>query len=346
MVAVPNNLGDKEAMLYKKLPDGKVECYLCAHRCKIADSKLGICGVRQNHEGVLYTLVYGKVIAGHVDPIEKKPIFHMLPGSRSYSIATPGCNFKCGFCQNWTISQMTKGSERKIDGRQSTPSEIVRAALEYKCRSISYTYTEPTIFFEFAYDVCKLAREKGLRNVFVTNGYMTEECLDAIAPYLDAANVDLKGFSDRYYHDICGARLQPVLDSIKKMRSLGIWVEVTTLVVPTLNDSVDGLEKIVQFIRDTGVEIPWHISRFHPEYKMTGLSSTPAGILRTARNIGKKAGLRYVYLGNVLEEGSEDTHCYNCGSLLIERFGFEVLRNEIEDSKCPKCSSTIDGPLS
>ncbi len=253
----------KEAMLYEKLDGGSVRCALCSHRCKIAPSKRGVCGVRENREGTLYTLVYGPVIAASVDPIEKKPIYHLYPGSESYSIAAVGCNFSCTFCQNHEISQMPRESGR-IAGREMTPREVVKEAIDSSSKSISYTYTEPTIFFEFAQDTGRIAREEGLKNIFVTNGFMTEEALEAASAWLDAANVDLKSFRDDFYKRHCGARLEPVLQTLRGMKKQGIWVEVTTLVIPTLNDDEGELREIAAFIRSLGEDVPWHVSRFFP----------------------------------------------------------------------------------
>lgn len=331
----------KEAMLYIAKEDNKVLCHLCNHRCLISESKFGICGVRENKGGRLYTHAYGEVIAANIDPIEKKPIFHLLPGSRSFSIATIGCNFHCGFCQNWQISQKKEADRLGSRVEEMSPARIVEAAKQYQCESISYTYTEPTIFFEYAYQTAKLAKEAGLFNVFVTNGYMTQECLDTIDGFLDAANVDLKSFSDDYYKKVCGGRLEPVLESIKYMRNLNIWVEVTTLVVPSLNDSGRELNEIASFIASVGKEIPWHISRFHPDYKFMDNIPTPITTLKKAYKLGKDAGLRYVYLGNVPEE--ENTYCYNCGKLLISRIGFDVIEYRLKDSKCPECGTLLDG---
>ncbi len=334
----------KEAMLYEKLDDDNVRCYLCAHRCEISPSKRGICGVRENREGTLYTLVYGTIIAENVDPIEKKPLFHVYPGSRSFSIATVGCNFHCTFCQNYDISQMPRESG-KIMGREATPEEIVQQAVNTKSRTIAYTYTEPTIFYEFARDVGKIAHEKGIKNVFITNGYMTEEALEKISPCLDAANVDLKAFRDDFYKKYCGARLQPVLNSLKKMKELGIWVEVTTLIIPTLNDSDEELKDIAQFIYSLGPEIPWHISRFYPQYEMDGLPPTPVATLHRAAKIGEEAGLKYVYTGNVPGDKKENTYCPKCGNLLIDRHGFNINKINLEESKCPRCGTPMDGIL-
>jgi len=331
----------KEALLYKKLEDNKVSCFLCAHRCLIADGHFGICQARQNKGGRLYTLAYGELCAANIDPIEKKPIFHMLPGSKSYSFAALGCNFHCGFCQNWQISQKKEADKLGINLEPKSPEKIVSEAWQCKCQSISYTYSEPTIFFEYALETAKLAREKGLYNIFVTNGYMTPEALEMIKPYLDAANVDLKYFNDENYRKVCGGRLQPVLDVICLMRKLNIWVEVTTLVVPGENDSTQELKNIAGFLSGVGKEIPWHISRFHPDYKITDKEPTSLVKLKETYNIGKDAGLRYVYIGNVLEE--EKTYCYNCGQDLISRVGFNIVKNVLRDGKCPGCNTALDG---
>ena len=331
----------KEAMFYEELGESVVKCNLCSHRCKIVDSKRGICGVRENQDGTLYSLVYGKAVSRAVDPIEKKPLFHFFPGTSAYSIATVGCNFRCGNCQNWEISQFPK-PERSIIGDDVPPEEIVEAAKRRNCRSIAYTYTEPVIFMEYAYDIAKLAVKDGMKNLFVTNGYITEEALRALAPYLHAANVDLKSMNDAFYRKHCGARLDPVLESIKLHKELGIWVEVTTLVIPELNDTEENLRAIAAFIRDVGPEIPWHVSRFYPAFQMIDLPPTPIETLRKARKIGLEAGLRYVYQGNVPGEG-ENTHCSNCGESLIERYGYRVTKNKIEDSRCPECGALMDG---
>ena len=329
----------KEAMLYEKLADNKVHCYLCAHQCKISPSGFGICGVRQNIDGKLNSLVYGAAIAANIDPIEKKPLYHFLPGTGSFSIATVGCNFKCGFCQNWQISQASKK-----DLGQATvlePEQIIKQAKLNDCKSIAYTYTEPTIFFEYAYDTAKLAKKEGIKNVFVTNGYMSKQALEAINPYLDGANVDLKSFREGFYSKICKASLKPVLESIKLMKKLKIWLEVTTLVIPGENDSLDELGDIAQFIASVGPDIPWHISRFHPNYKFLDHKVTSLEVLSQAYECGKKAGLRYVYLGNVLE--GNDTFCYNCSKPLIKRNYYNISQNNIVDGKCRFCSTPLDG---
>ena len=330
----------KEALLYEKLDGKKVQCHLCAHGCIIAPERLGICKVRKNIGGRLQTLVYAETVAANVDPIEKKPLYHFLPGSNAFSIATPGCNFKCGFCQNWQISQ-APNIDIKLKGRTLSPQEVVKQALANKCRSISYTYTEPTIFFEYAYDTAKIAKENGLYNNFVTNGYMSGQALEMIRPYLDAANVDLKSFRDDFYKNICKARLQPVLDSIALMKKLNIWVEVTTLIIPGQNDSPQELTDIAGFISSLGKDIPWHISRFHPDYQFTDYEPTSIEVLRRAKDIAKNAGLRYVYLGNVLDE--PDTLCYNCQKPLIKRVYFSIEQENIKQGRCSFCGTRIDG---
>jgi pyruvate formate lyase activating enzyme len=332
------------AYLCESLENKEVRCRLCNHRCIIKDGKRGICGVRENQSGVLKTLVYGKLIARHIDPIEKKPLFHVLPGTASYSIATVGCNFKCVFCQNAEISQMPSDRTGVILGDRCSPKEVVEVAIKGGCRSISYTYTEPTVYFEFAYDTAKLAREKGLKNIFVTNGYMTKEALDMIHPYLDAANVDLKAFTDRFYKKMCGGKLEPVKESLIHMKSLGIFVEVTTLLIPGLNDDKGELSMLAGFlVKSLGPETPWHISRFHPTYRLTDLSDTPVDSIISARQIGIEAGLKYVYTGNVPGLDGEKTFCYKCGEVVIDRWGFVVRKNTLKDSSCPGCGAKIDG---
>jgi pyruvate formate lyase activating enzyme len=332
----------KEALFYYKGKDKEVNCSLCHHRCTIKVGKKGICGVRENRDGVLYSLVYGKSISESVDPIEKKPLFHFHPGSPSFSIATVGCNFTCLHCQNNTISQMPR-DQKYIAGNELHPSQIVTLAQEHGCQSISYTYTEPTIYFEYAYETAQLAKEKGIANVFVTNGYTTPEALKTIHPYLDAANIDLKSFSDEFYRTICGARLQPVLDTIALYHQLGIWIEVTTLLIPSYNDSVEELRTVARFIKDLDASIPWHISAFHPTYRLTDQNRTPVATLKKAREIGLSEGLRYVYEGNAPGEGGEHTFCYNCNTLLIQRLGFSIIENRITNSTCPNCQTPVDG---
>ncbi|MBL7174453.1 MAG: AmmeMemoRadiSam system radical SAM enzyme [Desulfobacteraceae bacterium] len=332
----------KEAYLYEKMDGERVRCFLCNHRCLIKEGAKGICGVRENIDGALVSLVYEKVIARHVDPIEKKPLFHFLPSSNSFSIATVGCNFKCLFCQNADISQMPADHDR-IWGEDMTPGMIVSEATASRSATIAYTYTEPTIFFELAVDTARLAVSRGVKNIFVTNGYMTEECLKEMYPDLHGANVDLKSYSDSFYKEQCGAKLEPVLKSIEIMKDMGIWVEVTTLLIPGLNDSVEELRGIAKFLKGLSPDIPWHISRFHPTYHLTTISPTPPGSIRRATEIGYEEGLRYVYSGNLPGDDGEKTFCHECGELLIDRFGFSIRKNRIKNHHCPKCSTEIPG---
>jgi len=332
----------KEAMFYELEAEGKVRCGLCRFRCLIAEGARGICGARENRGGILYSLVYGKLCAEHVDPIEKKPLFHVMPGSTSYSVATVRCNFHCHHCQNYAISQVDR--QAPIQGAEVIPQEIVRRAMESNCRSISYTYTEPTIFYEFAHDTARLAKEAGLRNIFVTNGYISKEALTRIAPYLDAANIDLKGFSEAFYRDMVHARLSEVLDSIIEYRKHGIWIELTTLVIPGLNDADKELQGIASFINaNVGADTPWHVTQFHPTYKLTDRPRTPLATLRRARAIGLAAGLKYVYEGNVPGEGGENTWCPSCQALLIERYGYTIGSYRISNGACLDCGTAIVG---
>jgi pyruvate formate lyase activating enzyme len=332
----------KEAMFYEKLEGQDVRCSLCAHHCLISEGKRGICGVRENTEGVLYSLVYGKPVSMNIDPIEKKPLFHFYPGSTSFSISTVGCNFKCKHCQNYDISQYPKIHHGKVPGENAAPEAVVDAAERAGCRSISYTYTEPTIFFEFACDCARLAKEKGIKNVFVSNGYTGPEAVKAIAPFLDGNNIDLKG-DDAFYKKICGARLQPVLDTIKLMKELGVWIEITTLIIPGYNDSENIINGIIDFILSVDPAIPWHVSQFYPTYELLDVSRTPVETLRWARDTGLKRGIKYVYTGNVPGEGGENTYCPKCGELLIERLGYRIRQNRIKKGHCYKCETIIDG---
>ena len=331
----------KEAYLYKKIIDKKVICDLCNHRCVIDNSEKCKCCVRQNIDGTLYSLVYRKLIAENSDPIEKKPLFHFLPGTYSLSVATMGCNFRCFFCQNFNISQLPHDLNM-IEGTDVSPEMLVSHALAGGDKSISYTYTEPTVFFEYAYDTAKLASQKGLKNVFVTNGFMTRECLMMIEPYLDAANIDLKSFSEDTYKEKIGGRLKPVLNNIILMKKLGIWVEVTTLIIPGINDSRGELQKIAEFLAGIDKGIPWHISAYYPQYKS---KIPPTGVekIEAAIDIGKKAGLKYVYGGNTPGSFYENTLCPACNTILIRRTGFLITDNKIKNGLCPECGEKIEG---
>jgi len=298
--------------------------------------------VRENRNGTLYSLTYGQLCAQAIDPIEKKPLFHVMPGSTSFSLAAPGCNFRCRHCQNAAISQA--GAGMTVRGVEVSPAEVVERALAAGCPSLSYTYTEPTVFYEFAQDTARLAHQAGLRNIFVSNGYITPEALGAIAPWLDAANIDLKGFSETFYRNIVQARLSEVLDSLIEYRRLGIWLEVTTLLIPGLNDADAELEGLASFITShLGADTPWHVSQFYPTYLLTDRPRTPLATLRRAREIGLAAGLHYVYEGNAQGEGGEDTHCPRCQALLIKRLGFTIVSNRLQQGGCPDCGAAIAG---
>ena len=330
------------ALLFEKLADDRVQCNLCAHRCLIKEGGVGVCRVRENREGELFTRVYGQTAARHLDPIEKKPLFHFYPGTQAYSIAAPGCNFRCSWCQNASISQLAPG--QGLPGREYlSPKEVLAAARGSGARSIAYTYTEPTIFFEYCYDIARLAKPAGLKNVFVSNGYMTGEMLDLMHPFLDAVNVDLKGFREKLYRRYAGASLAPVLDNLRRMKELEIWVEVTTLIIPGLNDSQGELEDAAHFIAsELGPGTPWHISRFAPAYRMQDRPATPVSKLLQAQKIGRETGLRYVYLGNV--PGQSNTHCHHCGQLLISRHGYRIDTSQIvEENRCPSCGTPAAG---
>jgi pyruvate formate lyase activating enzyme len=333
-----------DALLYDALDADQVQCKLCAHRCLIREGTRGICRVRENRNGKLFTHVYGNLIAENVDPIEKKPLYHFMPGSLAYSIATPGCNFRCGWCQNWQISQMPREMQMP-DRKRVMPESVVERAINANCQTIAYTYTEPTIFFEYSLDTARLAHEEGLTNVYVTNGFMTPEMLAVIGPYLDGANVDIKAFSEESYRSLMGGNLKPVLESCRKMKSMGIWLEITTLIVPGVNDNLDELEGLASFIyHDLGAETPWHLSRFYPQYKMADSKPTEESLLNQTKAMGESMGLNYVYLGNVF--GCIQTKCKQCGHTLISRNGYSTQMSGLDEKgSCKKCGTILDGYL-
>ena len=346
----------KESYLYKKLKGKKVQCQTCSHYCVIENgqrasgpsgptAQRGICSVRENKNGKLYSLVYGKPCTVNIDPIEKKPFFHFLPGSQSLSIATIGCNFQCFSCQNWIISQRPRiFKNENIEGEEISPKKIVELTLKNNLPSISYTYTEPAVFSEYALDIMKLAKKQGLKNNWISNGFWSEELFDLIAPFLDSANIDLKSFENKFYKKYCGGKLQPVLDTLKRLKKKKIWVEVTTLVIPGLNDSEEIFKNIAKFIKEElGDETPWHISQFSGaiSWKLQKVSDTPIETLKKAWEIGKEAGLKYVYTGNVPGINSEDTYCPKCGAKMINRTGYSIIRHD-KSGKCSKCGEDLN----
>lgn len=329
-----------EAMLYEKKENRKTVCHLCARRCLTSEGGTGFCMVRKNEGGALFSLVYGKATSASVDPIEKKPLSHFNPGSLVMSVATMGCNFRCQFCDNWMISQ-----EKNISGKNFPPAEVVKAARDNVCQGISYTYTEPTIFFEYAYDTAQLARQVGFFNTFVTNGYMTPEAVKAIAHCLDAATVDFKGGADPdFYKSVSSVpSVRPIFESLKEMKRNDIHIEITNLVVPKIGDSIERIKELTAWIRDTlGKDTPFHLLRFHPDYKLTTTPATPMDTLEKAYVASRDAGLNYVYIGNVPGHACESTYCPNCNELVIKRYSFEITRwNLVKDMRCPVCGTAI-----
>ncbi|MDD3454488.1 MAG: AmmeMemoRadiSam system radical SAM enzyme, partial [Methanobacteriales archaeon] len=308
--------------------------------CSIPEGKRGFCLTRENRNGKLYSLIYAAVSSVAVDPIEKKPLFHFYPGSFVYSLGTVGCNFRCKHCQNWNISQAVIDEAYTED---IPPEEAIEATKRYNCKSIAWTYNEPTIWLEYTLDCAELAHKDDIKTVYVTNGYMTEETLELLSPLLDAANIDLKGMTDEFYKNVCSAKLQPVLDSIKWMHDAGVHIEVTNLIIPGYNDSEDELKALVRFmVEEVGVEVPLHFTRFYPHYKMRHLPPTPTETLLKARNLALEEGMRYVYVGNVPGLSEENTYCYNCGELLIQRYGFQINRLNLKKGRCPSCNAKID----
>ncbi len=328
-----------EALQYEKIEDDAVQCSLCSHRCRIREGRFGICGVRKNVAGTLYAMTYGRISAEAVDPIEKKPLFHFLPGSFSYSLGSVGCNFHCKHCQNWHISSKTyeEGILRTLD-----PEEGVRRALDQGCASISWTYNEPTIWHEYALDMGGLARTRNLGTVYVTNGYITEEALRELAPMLNAFRVDIKAFSDAFYREVAGARLQPVLDATLVAHELGMHIETVTLVIPGLNDSTEEMDALIRWVYENlGPDTPMHFTRFHPDYKMLDRGPTPVKTLEKIYEHARSVGMRFPYLGNVFGHHYENTFCPACGALLIERSGYGIRFGHLKDGHCTECGEAI-----
>lgn len=338
------------ARLWKPLKNGAVQCRLCSHFCAIKPGERGICAVRENRDGELVTLVYGLPAAINADPVEKKPLYHFLPGTRTFSLGTMGCNLSCSFCQNAGLSQPPRLG-REIRGHRLGPQALVDTALESGCKSMAYTYSEPTIFFELVEDTARLALAKGLKNILVTNGFMSPDCLEALGPAgtgcIQAANVDIKAFTETFYKEQCGARLAPVLENLKHMRALGWWIETTTLIIPGLNDSPEELAELARFIaKELGPDTPWHLSRFHPDHQMLDRPVTPTPTLLAARDAGRAAGLKFVYIGNATGLGFGDTLCPACGKLALGREGFFVDAGPggpLPGGVCPSCGAAIPG---
>jgi pyruvate formate lyase activating enzyme len=334
----------KTALFYEKTgKDGgpKVRCLLCPHHCVLDDGQVGICRVRQNLKGELYSLNYDRVAATHSDPIEKKPLYHFLPGTTSFSLAAMGCNFRCVFCQNNSLSQVDDTGH--IYGEPISPAQLVKTALKTHAQSISYTYTEPTIYFELMLETATLAKESGLKNVMVTNGYTGGPALEMIAPYMDGANVDLKAFSEEFYKKYCGARLAPVLETIRTMKQKNIWVELTTLLIPGLNSDLAEIKELISFILSVDEHIPWHVSRFYPQYKLNDVPPTDPGTIGGVLKTAKEMGLQYLYAGNISSEQWENTSCPQCGTMLIQRRGYFTRVLELSKGKCGSCGHVIPG---
>ncbi|MDI6606208.1 MAG: AmmeMemoRadiSam system radical SAM enzyme [Candidatus Omnitrophota bacterium] len=331
----------KEALFYNKLDNNAVQCQLCPRRCTLPDGARGFCRVRENRGGTLYTLVYAKPVSLHIDPIEKKPLFHFLPGTSAFSIATAGCNLRCKFCQNWEISQ---SAPEELQYTYLEPQELVRKVKESGSPTIAYTYSEPTIFYEYMLDTARIARKEGIRNVMHSAGYINEEPLRQLAKYLDAADIDLKGFSEDFYPKMSEATLEPVLRSLKILKEEGVFLEITNLVLYGYNDNPDTIRKMCLWIKENlGAETPLHFARAFPMYKMISLTPTPAETLDEARQIALDCGLKYVYIGNLPGNPAESTYCPRCKRLLIERRGYFVAQNNIEDGKCKFCGEEIAG---
>jgi pyruvate formate lyase activating enzyme len=333
-----------ESWLVRPLKDDVVQCRVCEHFCVLEPDAWGKCGVRVNREGAIYSTVYGQAIAAHVDPIEKKPLFHFLPGTSALSIGTYGCNMRCRWCQNWHISQTREVEAQRDLGEVLPPEGLVESCLRRDIPCIAYTYNEPTVFFEYTHDTAKLAHAQGIKNVYVSNGFMSEETLEAITPYLDGINVDLKGFDDDLYRTDSDARLAPVKRNIAHIaRETDIWIEVTTLLIPGLNDSDEELRALATWLAEIDPDLPWHVTAFYPTYKMQDRPRTPPSALQRAHQIGEEVGLRYVYVGNILDPDRENTYCPRCHTLLIKRWGYRTRTYWTTPGECPTCDTVISG---
>ncbi len=330
----------KEALFYSPSVRG-VKCELCPNGCSLRKNEKGLCKVRVNRDGKLYTLAYGNPCSVHIDPIERKPLFHFLPSSQSFSLSTAGCNLSCLNCQNWTTSQVSPEETQNID---LSPDEVVAKSVAKGCKSISYTYTEPVVFYEYVLDIARKSREKKLKNVFISNGFINEKPLKNLIPYLDAANINLKSFSNEVYQKLNGGSLEPVLNTLKILKSEGVWLEITNLIIPTWTDNLEMIKKMCEWlVKNNFQDSPLHFSRFFPMYKLTNLPSTSISVLEKAREIAEKSGMRYIYIGNVPAHPNQNTFCPKCKEIIIERRGFVVVNNYVENGKCKFCKEQISG---
>ncbi len=331
----------RKAMFWEELPENHVKCVLCPRECDVAEVERGYCGVRENQEGKYQTLVYGALCSANIDPIEKKPLFHYLPATTAFSVATVGCNIECKFCQNWQISQFRP---EQVDSRHVPPQQLVSACKGRGCPTIAYTYSEPVIFYEYMHDSAKLAKEQGVGSVMISNGYIQEKPLRQLCEQLTGVKIDLKAFTEKFYADTCAGELKPVLDTLEILKDIGIWFEIVVLVVPTLNDSPDEIRDMSRWVMDhLGPDVPMHFTRFHPTYRIKNLPRTPVPTLERCREIALEAGVHYVYCGNVSMHPGENTYCHNCQHELIGRMGFRIRFNRITNGKCPKCDTSIPG---
>lgn len=331
----------KPVMFYQNLPDKKVQCLICFRECVIPLGKRGICFNRENRNGVLYNIVYGKPSAVQIDPVEKEPMYHFLPSSDILCIGTAGCNFKCKHCHNWHLSQQQL---EEIEHYNLLPQDVIKLAKKYKIPTISFTYNDPISFYEYMYDIAKIAKSQGLRIIWHTNATLNPQPLEEMLKYTDGVTVDLKGFTEEFYKNQSSAKLQPCLDSLKIIKQSGVWLEIVNLVIPTLNDNLQDVEKMCEWIKtNLGVDTPLHFTRFYPTYKTTHLPPTPVETLEKCHNVAKETGLKYVYIGNVPGHKYNSTYCPNCKNRLIYRIHFEVLENKIKDGKCSFCNYNIAG---
>lgn len=330
----------REARYYDKIGEKKIECKLCPHECRIADLERGNCGVRENRNGIYYTLVYGNPCSVHVDPIEKKPMFHYYPATRSLSVATAGCNFVCRFCQNWEISQKRPEQVKTID---LYPAGVIKAARRNDCRTVAHTYTEPVVFFEYMLDCAIEGKEKGIPNVMISNGYIQKKPMRELCKYLGAVKIDLKAFTEKFYKEQCSGTLKPVLDCLLVLKDEGIWFEIVVLIIPTLNDSPREIGQMARWIvRELGQDVPVHFSRYYPTFMLKNIPPTPPALLERARKIARDNGIHYAYIGNLLSDAS-NTFCHNCGKLLIERIGYHTVIRGLKKNRCQNCQAKIPG---